>query len=222
MKKIFWLGLLSLAGVFCSLSGAEGPWVFPQKSGNGVYFRNLPDWGTAGFTLEVWCRPDKTDCGYAVLMRGSFGYPNFFGSRDINCYLKNTAGQDAAGRVYTPLEPGKYHYYCLTGTPEACCAWRDGKLMRTNKGNGIPKYLPGNVLHVGRSLGWGNNFEGEVALIRIHKKALTAQLSPALTTVSQPFAEVGQQAVTMLVKLISGKPAVSMKLTPQVVMRETV
>ena len=92
------------------LSAAE--WTFPAAK--GVQFKNIPDWGKEGFTLEVWCKADKLPSGYAVLMRGSFGYPNFFGAKDIDCYLlTEKSNKNTAGRVYTKLEPGKYNYYAI-------------------------------------------------------------------------------------------------------------
>ncbi|MBE6366745.1 MAG: LamG domain-containing protein [Lentisphaerae bacterium] len=155
-----------------ALSTLAAPWNFPARK--GVEFRNIPDWGKAGFTLEVWAKPAADDCGYAVLMRGSFGYPNIRKAKNIDCYLVNSGKKNSAGRVYTALAPGKYHYYVLTGDPEKSIAYRDGKLMRTNKVSGIPVYNAKNTLHIGHSLGWANNFKGEVAVVRIHNRALTA------------------------------------------------
>ena len=148
------------------------PWTFPAAK--GVQFKNIPDWGKEGFTLEVWCKADKLPSGYAVLMRGSFGYPNFFGAKDIDCYLMTEKSKkNTAGRVYTQLEPGKYNYYVLTGDKNQSIAYRNGKVMRVNKGYAIPKYNAKNVLNIGHSIGWGKNFTGAVGMVRIHNRALS-------------------------------------------------
>jgi len=148
------------------------PWTFPAAK--GVQFKNIPDWGKEGFTLEVWCKADKLPSGYAVLMRGSFGYPNFFGAKDIDCYLMTEKSKkNTAGRVYTKLEPGKYNYYVLTGDANQSIAYRNGKVMRVNKGYAIPKYNAKNVLNIGHSIGWGKNFTGAVGMVRIHNRALS-------------------------------------------------
>ena len=162
---------LSLSGV----SRADVPdnaWVLPAKK--SVQLKNIPDWGKDGFTLEVYCMPQIPDGGYAVLMRGSFGYPKFSGQKDFDCYAVNASGKNAGGRVYMPLEINKYHYYAFTGTPEKLTIYRDGKPMRVNKGNGVPKYIANIPLHIGNSIGWSSkNFHGKIALVRISKRALT-------------------------------------------------
>ena len=163
-------GEIALNGVE-KAAAPDNAWVFPRKK--GVSFTNLPNWGDKGFALEVYCMPEKLPSGYAVLMRGSFGYPKFSGQKNIDCYLVTDQNNNAAGRIYTDLEIGKYHYYVLTGTPEKNIEYRDGKACRLNKNGGIPKYNPQNTLYIGNSIGWDKNFNGRIALVRIHKRALS-------------------------------------------------
>ncbi len=176
MKKIL-IGILAACAA-CGGGAAEHTsqiWKFPPAQGQRtVTISGIPDWGKKGFSAEVWCKPNTADCGYAMLIRGSFGFPKFFGARDYDNYLVTGSTTNAAGRVYTPLELGKYHYYALTGTPENSISYRDGKAMRTNPGPGIPVYT-GTELYVGNSIGWGKNFDGEVALIRIYNRALSPE-----------------------------------------------
>ena len=176
MKKNILRALVLSAGLLAAGSAYDlhaEPWKFPAQQ--GVRFNNLPDWGQEGFTLEVWCRVDALPSGYAVLMRDSFGYPKFSkADRDIDGYMITGKSKDnAVGRTYTALETGKYHYYVLTGDKEKSITYRDGKLMRTNKGFGIPKYNVKNTMHIGHSIGWDKDFNGEVAVVRIHNRALT-------------------------------------------------
>lgn len=165
------------SGKELTLTGAEksavpdNAWVLPAK--RSLQIKNVPNWGKKGFTLEVYCMPESTDCGYAVLMRGSFGYPKFFGKKDFDCYLVNDSGKNAGGRVYMPLEINKYHYYAISGTPEKLVMYRDGKAVRVNKTSGIPKYNANTPLHIGNSIGWANNFKGKIALVRISNRALS-------------------------------------------------
>ena len=177
MKRL----LISMCGVAAAVvfgvEASSGAWHFPPApEQRGVTLSGIPDWGKNGFTAEVWCKPDSTDCGYAILIRKSFGFPKFFGARDYDNYLIDDSGKNAAGRVYTPLEPGKYHYYAMTGDPKQSVSYRDGKAMRTNQGSGIPQYLPDAPMYVGNSIGWAEkNFEGEIALIRIYNRALSPE-----------------------------------------------
>ena len=160
-----------LTGVAASNAAAE---VWQLPAAKTVSFKNIPDWDKEGFTLEVYCKVDKLPSGYAVLMRDSFGYPKFAGQKDIDCYLVNDKGnKNAAGRIYMDLDIGKYHYYVLNGTPDKNVEYRDGKACRTNQTSGIPKYKAQNTLHIGNSIGWDKNFTGRIAVVRIHKRALT-------------------------------------------------
>lgn len=175
MKKTVFSTLAALAALAgMAAEPVSQVWRFPLAPGaRGVTLTGIPDWGKKGFTAEVWCKPESTDCGYAILIRQSFGFPKFFGTRDYDNYLINDSGKNVAGRVYTPLEPGQYHYYAMTGTPEQSISYRDGKAMRTNPGSGIPQYDPNTPMVVGNSIGWTKkNFEGEIALIRIYNRAL--------------------------------------------------
>lgn len=61
----------------------------------------------------------------------------------------------------------------------------------------------------------------DVRLLGYDDLFLTGCLSPALTTISQPFVEVGRQAVRTLVDSIYGKPVQNVKLIPTLVRRET-
>jgi len=172
MKNKFLLAAL-LGSLLLSASGAA-EWSFPQD--HGARINNVPDWGNKGFTLEVWAKPEITDGGYGVLMRGSFGYPKFFRDKDFDCYLVTAQNKNAGSRVYAPVEPGKYHYYVMTGDPAQQHIYYDGKLMRTNKGSGIPLYQPNVPLHIGNSIGWSQkNFSGKVAVVRIHNRALSQE-----------------------------------------------
>ena len=124
--------------------------------------------------MEVWCRPEEADCGYAVLMRGAFGLPKITGDNAYVAYLKRADGTEASPLFKLPLELGRFHHYVLTGTPEQSCHYRDGKLLQTRKGDGIPNYTPDSPLYIGNSIGWHNkNFVGNVALIRIYNRPLT-------------------------------------------------
>ena len=175
MKMNFLRTIALCAGVLTGVAaGSVSAEVWQLPAAKTVSFKNIPDWGTEGFTLEVYCKVDKLPSGYAVLMRDSFGYPKFAGQKDIDCYLVNDKGnKNAAGRIYTDLEIGKYHYYVLVGTPEKNIEYRDGKARRLNKINGIPQYKKQNVLYIGNSIGWDKNFTGEIAVVRIHNRALT-------------------------------------------------
>ena len=141
MKNKFLLAAL-LGSLLLSASGAA-EWSFPQD--HGARINNVPDWGNKGFTLEVWAKPEITDGGYAVLMRGSFGYPKFFRDKDFDCYLVTAQNKNAGSRVYAPVEPGKYHYYVMTGDPAQQHIYYDGKLMRTNQGSGTAAAGSGSV-----------------------------------------------------------------------------
>ncbi|MBE6368312.1 MAG: LamG domain-containing protein [Lentisphaerae bacterium] len=189
MKKILALILLTAltwcAGVTAgagelALSGAaaaaapDNAWVFPRPQGHETV-RNVPDWGKDGFTLEVWCQPETANCGYAVLMRGSFGYPNFGGEKFIHCYLINEKGKSAAGRLHIKAAPQQYHYYVLSGTPQGSVTYRDGKAVRTNNLPGVPKYSPKAVLEIGYNGSWAKPFAGRIGMVRLHKRALSAQ-----------------------------------------------
>ena len=165
-------GGLELPGV-AQAAPPDTAWHFPLKSGT-VRVADVPDWGKKGFSLEVWAKPETADCGYAVLMRGAFGCPKFFGAKDFDCYLVTAENKNAGGRIYTPLEPGRYHYYVLTGDPAQSVVYRDGKAMRTGKGPGIPVHTPGLPLHIGNSIGWAKNFQGAIGMVRLHNRALTA------------------------------------------------
>ena len=167
------------------------PWSFPAAQ--SVSFNNIPDWSKEGFTLEVWAKPAADDTGYAVLMRGSFGYPNIRKGKNIDCYLitPQSGKKNAAGRVYTDLVPNQYHYYVFTGDKVQSIAYRDGKVMRVNKAPGIPAYNAKNTLHIGRSLGWAKNFKGEIAMVRLHNRALTkaeVRANYALLQANKPLA----------------------------------
>ena len=170
MKLFRWSAVAAI--VFSAMALCAEPWQLPAAK--RIQFNNIPDWGKKGFTLEVYCKVDKLPSGYAVLMRDSFGYPKFAGQKDIDCYLVNDLGnKNAAGRIYGELEIGKYHYYVLTGTPEKNIEYRDGKARRLNKTSGIPKYSAKNTLYIGNSIGWDKNFTGEIAVVRIHNRALS-------------------------------------------------
>ena len=168
--------LLGAALLTSMLPAAEDQvWKFPLAKNQRRVTLTVPDWGKEGFSAEVWCKPESTDCGYAILIRRSFGFPNFFGEKDYDNYLFTADGKNTAGRVYTKLEPGRYHYYAMTGTPTESVSYRDGKPMRTNKAPGIPDYN-GSPMYVGNSIGWcKKNFEGEIALIRIYNRALAPE-----------------------------------------------
>ncbi|MBE6381276.1 MAG: hypothetical protein E7047_10150 [Lentisphaerae bacterium] len=171
MKIKLLLAAMLGSAVFSAVGAAE--WTFPQD--HGARINNVPDWGNKGFTLEVWAKPETTDGGYTVLMRGCFGFPKFFGDKDFDCYLVTAQNKNAGSRVYAPVAPGKYHYYVMTGDPAQQHIYYDGKLMRTNKGSGIPVYLPNVPLHIGNSIGWSKkNFSGAVGVVRIHNRALSA------------------------------------------------
>ncbi|MBE6381367.1 MAG: LamG domain-containing protein, partial [Lentisphaerae bacterium] len=179
------------------LSGVEkaqvpdNAWVFPTDK--AVRIDNVPNWGKEGFALEVWCKPEALPSGYAVLMRGSFGYPNFYGTKNIDCYLiNNFSSKNAAGRIYTELQPNEYHYYVLNGDTKSNAAYRDGKLVRQNNAPGVPVYQSGVPLHIGNSIGWSKNFTGRIALVRLHKKPLSEQdilVNYALLQNNQPLAQ---------------------------------
>ncbi len=174
-----------------AMSLSAAPWSFPAAK--SVSFNNIPDWGKEGFTLEVWAKPAADDTGYAVLMRGSFGYPNIRKGKNIDCYLitPQSGKKNAAGRVYTDLVPNQYHYYVFTGDKVQSIAYRDGKVMRVNKTPGIPAYNAKNTLHIGRSLGWAKNFKGEIAMVRLHNRALSkaeVRANYALLQANKPLA----------------------------------
>ena len=165
-KTVLLLGAALLLGTLSAAESKSEVWKFPLAKGARGVTLTVPDWGKEGFSAEVWCKPESTDCGYAILIRKSFGFPNFFGAKDYDNYLFTADNKNSAGRVYTKLEPGKYHYYAMTGTPTENISYRDGKLMRRNKAPGIPQYN-GSPLYVGNSIGWcKKNFEGEIALMQ--------------------------------------------------------
>ncbi|MDY0176300.1 MAG: LamG-like jellyroll fold domain-containing protein, partial [Lentisphaeria bacterium] len=152
-------------------------WKFPRQGEKRLTFNNLPDWGEEGFSAELWCMPTEPECGYALLMRGSFGFPKFYSDENYDNYLvSSTSGKNVAGRVYCGSLLDEYHYFCITGDKEQISNYLDGKLMRTDQGMGVPAYQSQNTLYVGESIGWAkNNFAGEIALIRIYKTTLNAQ-----------------------------------------------
>ncbi|MBO4619257.1 MAG: LamG domain-containing protein, partial [Victivallales bacterium] len=165
--------IFAIALLVSSMLFAAG-WNFPRKDNKRITLNDIPNWGSEGFTAEVWCRPDKADCGYAVLMQGSFGLPKFEGKNSYLDYLKLADGAEPSGRFEQPLELGKFHHYVLTGTTEQICHYRDGKLLQIQKGPGIPDYTPTASLYVGSSNGWHHqDFVGNVSLIRLYSRALT-------------------------------------------------
>ncbi|MBR6471923.1 MAG: LamG domain-containing protein, partial [Victivallales bacterium] len=163
----------AIALLISSMLFAAG-WDFPRQDNKHITLDEIPNWGSEGFTAEVWCRPDEADCGYAVLMQGSFGLPKFEGENSYLDYLKLTDGAEPSARFKLPLELGRFHHYVMTGTPEQICHYRDGKLLQTQKGPGIPKYTSTSPFYVGSSNGWHHqDFVGNVALIRLYSRALT-------------------------------------------------
>ncbi len=152
-------------------------WQFSPGPRKRITFSDIPDWGKEGFSAEVWCMPTAPECGYAMLMRESFGFPKFFSHENYDNYLVSaTTGKNLAGRVYCGALLNEYHYFCLTGDQEKVSNYLDGKLMRTDPGMGIPAYQAENTLYIGESIGWAkNNFVGKIALIRIYKTAMDAQ-----------------------------------------------
>ncbi len=170
MNKKFTFALTLL---FSSMLFATG-WNFPTPNKKRIMLDEIPNWGKDGFTAEIWCRPDEADCGYAVVMRGAFGLPKLAGEEGYGAYLKRADGTESSSYFKLPLELGKFHHYVITGTPEQICHYRDGKLLQTKKGNGIPNYVPATPLFIGYSIGWHHkNFIGNVALIRIYNRPLT-------------------------------------------------
>ncbi len=165
--------VLAIALLAASVFGA--PWRFPLKKGErGVAFSPLPDWGREGFAAEVWCKPATTKCGYAILVRHGFGFPCLNLDKDFDLYLFNAQNKNVGARIYTPLAPGEWHHYVLSCDKEKAVFYRDGKAMRTIKGDVIPKYDKTHRLMVGNSLGWQKNFEGEIGMIRLYKRPLAA------------------------------------------------
>ena len=150
MKTTF---TFSLALLISSMLFATG-WDFPTKDKKRVTLEEIPNWGKEGFAVEVWCRPEEADCGYAVLMRGAFGLPKITGDNAYVAYLKRADGTEASPLFKLPLELGRFHHYVLTGTPEQICHYRDGKLLQTKKGSGIPNYIQATPLYIGHSIGW--------------------------------------------------------------------
>ena len=162
-----------IALLISSMLFAAG-WDFPLQNNKRIVINEIPNWGTEGFTTEVWCRPDEADCGYAVLMQGAFGLPKFEGEDGYLDYLKLANGAEPSCSFKLPLELGKFHHYVMTGTPQQICHYRDGELLQASEGNGIPDYLPTAPLYVGNSMGWHHkDFVGNVALIRLYRRALT-------------------------------------------------
>ena len=75
--------LMTLLLGMAVLAAAGAEWTFPEDFGARI--DHVPDWGKDGFTLEVWAKPEIADGGYAVLMRGCFGFPKFFRDKDFDC-----------------------------------------------------------------------------------------------------------------------------------------
>ena len=170
-------GLQAEAVAVKPVPAPDTAWQFSPGPRKRITFSNIPDWGKDGFSAEVWCMPTAPECGYALLMRGSFGFPKFFSHENYDNYLVSaTTGNNLAGRVYCGSLLNEYHYFCLTGDKEKVSNYLDGKLMRTDPGMGVPAYQAENTLYVGESIGWAkNNFVGKIALIRIYKTAMDTQ-----------------------------------------------
>lgn len=166
-------------------------WEFPRKDSKLVMLNDIPNWGQEGFTAEVWCRTDVANCGYAVLMQGAFGLPKFEGDDGYVAYLKLADGAEPSASFKLPLELGKFHHYVMTGTPEQVCHYRDGKLLQSQDGRGIPNYSSASPLYIGTSAGWHHqDFDGNVSLVRLYSRALTpAEVAAhyALLQESQPL-----------------------------------
>ncbi|MBE6380378.1 MAG: LamG domain-containing protein [Lentisphaerae bacterium] len=188
MKSFKWAALL---GTFClttalnlaaeelTLSGApnaaapDNAWSFPAPKGS-IKVSNIPDWGKDGFTLEVWCQPASNNCGYAVLMPYSIGFPNFNNEKFVFRYTINQAGKTVSSRIFWNTQPGEYAYFAYTGDAQSGLSYVNGKLLRTDKGNGIPQYNAKNVLHIGYNGNWSKPFQGRIGVVRLHKRVLTA------------------------------------------------
>ena len=95
------------------------------------------------------------------------------------------------------------------------CRKSSGKIGIFTCADRMAAALHGLLLRAGLPLG------GRIRLVGYDDLFLAQYLSPALTTVSQPFAEAGTMAIDKLVDLIYARPVESVLLEPRLIVRET-
>ena len=82
---------------------------------------------TQNLTIEIWVKCTDTASGYAVLKKGSFGYPKF--KDDIRHYQER--GDTLRTFSIVPrFRSTHLHYHALVSTPHSTHAYLDGKLLR--------------------------------------------------------------------------------------------
>lgn len=187
MRKFF--ALIYGIALFSGLAAAEPKqyWSFP---GPKVRLNGIPDWGESGFAAEVYLKVEADDCGYALLMPKSFGFPCFRKDGQVRTLLVNTPGKQWSPVNQGKAEPGAWVHYVLTGTPDKVQVWRNGRPDLFAKVNGVPVYERA-PLALGESLGWSKqDFSGKIALVRIYNRFVTqkeAEVNYALLRENQPL-----------------------------------
>ncbi len=165
--------IVLLCGLFCLGLTATEPsnyWSFP---GDSVRLNGIPDWGKSGFTAEVYLKVEADDCGYALLMPKSFGFPCYRKDGEVRTLLVNAPKKQWMPSLQSKSELRAWTHYVLTGTPDKVQVFRNGLPDLFAEVNGVPIYERAS-LALGDSLGWSKqNFNGKIALVRIYNRFMT-------------------------------------------------
>ena len=124
-------------------------------------------------TIEIWLQTNKDGTGYAVVLKGAYGFPKFC-SNEILAYQQTSVARTMQA---APFGSRKLHYYAMVSAGTEMRTYVDGKLYETMAFSGT-RGSGHSTMFVGYSAGMnpgGNYYKGVIFGVRISSVARTAK-----------------------------------------------
>ena len=81
-------------------------------------------------TIEIWMKANDLSCGYVILKKRSYGFPNLQSVSDgVSFYVERSSKHH---QLYTQSDY-QLHYHVMTSSPEVTRLYLDGRMVEESK-----------------------------------------------------------------------------------------